>query len=80
MYNYPDDSTLYVYSINLQRVQEYLKKDFEVLEKWFYDNYMALNPCKCEFMRFGKTNEKELFIFHKIRLKKLLLRNCLILK
>ena len=41
---------------------------------------MVLNPRKCEFMTFGKTNENEVFTDHKIRLKKLLLRNYLSLQ
>ena len=31
---------------------------------------MVLNPRKCEFMGFGKTNENEAFTYHEIRLKK----------
>ena len=31
---------------------------------------MVLNPRKCEFMGFGKTNENEVFTYHEIRLKK----------
>ena len=31
---------------------------------------MVLNPRKCEFMGFGKTNENEVFAYHEIRLKK----------
>ena len=47
-----------------------MKKDFEILENLFYDNYMVFNPLKCEFMGFGKTNENEVFIYHEIWLKK----------
>ena len=31
---------------------------------------MVLNPRKCEFMGFGKTNENEVFNYYEIRLKK----------
>ena len=31
---------------------------------------MVVNPRKCEFMGLGKTNENEVFTYHKIRLKK----------
>ena len=41
---------------------------------------MVLSPGKCEFMGFGKTNENEVFTYREIRLKKLLLRNCLVLQ
>ena len=70
MCNYADDKTLYTYSADFHQVQEDLKKDFKILENRFYDNYMVLNPRKCEFMGFGKTNENEVFIYHEIRLKK----------
>ena len=30
----------------------------------FYDNYMVLNPRKCDFMGFGNTNENEVFTYH----------------
>ena len=36
------------------------------LENWFYDNYMVHNPCKCEFIGFGKTNENEVFTYCEI--------------
>ena len=31
---------------------------------------MVLNPLKCEFLGFGKTNENEVFTYHEIQLKK----------
>ena len=37
MCKYVDDSTLYTYSRDFHQFQEYLKKDFEILEKWFYN-------------------------------------------
>ena len=55
MCNYAYDNTLYAYSRYFHQIQEYLKKDFEILENWFYDNYMVLNPRKCEFISFGKN-------------------------
>ena len=36
-------------------VKEKLYKDFEVLDIWFYDNYMALCPGKCNFMWLGSN-------------------------
>ena len=69
--NYVDNNTLHTYSRDFHQVQEYLKKDFEILENWLYDNYMILNPRKCEFMGTGKTNENEVFTYHEIRLNPL---------
>ena len=48
--NYADDNTLYAFDCNMNVVKEKLYKDFEVLDTWFYDNYMALHPGKCNFM------------------------------
>ena len=42
MYNYADDNTLYTYSRDSHQIQEYLKKDFEILENWFYVNHMLI--------------------------------------
>ena len=32
-----------------------MNKDFLCLQKWFYDNYMVLNPGKCCFMSLGSN-------------------------
>ena len=71
MCNYADDNTLYTYSRDFHQVQEELKKDFEILENWFYNYYMVLNPRKCEFTGFGKTNKNEVFTYHEVWLKKI---------
>ena len=36
-----------------------LKKNFELLQGWFYENYMVLNPGKCHYLIVNKdiTNE-----------------------
>ena len=78
MCNYADDNTLYTYSRDFHQVQEYLKKDFKILENWFYDNYMVLvnvnswaleKPMKMRYLPIMKSD-----------LKILLLRNCLVLQ
>ena len=48
--NYADDNTLYAFDCNMNVVKDKLYKGFEVLDTWFYDNYMALNPGKCNFI------------------------------
>ena len=70
MCNYADDNILYTYSRDFHQAQEYLKKDFEILENWFYDNYMVLSPCKWEFLGIGNADENEVFTCHEVRLKK----------
>ena len=32
-----------IFITDFHQCQEYLKKDFEILENWFYDSYMVLN-------------------------------------
>ena len=41
---------------------------------------MVLNPRKCEFMGFGKTNENKVFTYHEIRLKKTTIKKLLGIK
>ena len=64
-----DDNILYAWSKHFEQVQDYLKKDFEILENWFYENYMVFNLCKSEFMSFEKTSGGEIFTYHQVRLK-----------
>ena len=45
--NYADDTTLYSIQNNSKRNQEILNNNFTALQKWFYENYMVLNPSKC---------------------------------
>ena len=52
------------------KVQEYLKKDFKILENWFYDNYMVLNPHKCEFTELEKPIKMKYLPVTKPNLKK----------
>ena len=40
-----------------------------MLENWFYENDMVLNPRKYGFMGFGKANEYEVFTYYEIWLK-----------
>ena len=44
--NYADDTTLYSIQNNSKRNQEILNNNFTALQKWFYENYMVLNPSK----------------------------------
>ena len=51
--NYADDNTLYVYNKDFQYVLSKLNDDFLILNNWFYENYMILNPEKCSFLCLG---------------------------
>ena len=68
--NYADDNTLYAFDCNMNVVKEKLYKNFEVLDTWFYDNYMALNPGKCNSMCLGsKLSLDEIFVYKIFKLK-----------
>ena len=47
--------TIHCMHLILNVVKEKLNKDFEVLDIWFYDNYMALYPGKSNFMWLGSN-------------------------
>ena len=34
-----------------------LSHNFTILSKWFYNNFMVLNPDKCSFMPLGVDDE-----------------------
>ena len=37
---------------------------FGFVSKWFEENYMFLNACRCHFMCLGKDTENEAFSFN----------------
>ena len=39
-----------------------LSPDFTVLSKWFYNNFMVLNPDKCSFMLLGTDDELRTYL------------------
>ena len=44
--NYADDS---MYGSDLDKVKQILRRNFEIVAKWFYDNYMVLNDFLMQF-------------------------------
>ena len=69
--NYAYDSTLCPYNEKrLKTVICNLRQAFSILSNWFYDNFMVLNPGRCDFMLFGvKENEQFDLICNGIILK-----------
>ena len=55
--NYADDSTLYTSDKSISNIMNSLSHDFTILSKWFYNNFMVLNPDKCCFMLLGVDDE-----------------------
>ena len=54
--NYGNDTTLFSIGENLNI--NIVNKSFLSLQKWFYDNYMVLNPGKCCYISFGSNPDK----------------------
>ena len=52
--NFADDNSLYSIEVNLKEVKTILKKNFELLQWWFYENHMVLNPGKCHYLVINK--------------------------
>ena len=45
--NYADDNNLFSMGKNKDEIKCILSSDFRVVNGWFYENFMALNPEKC---------------------------------
>ena len=57
--NFGDDNSLYSIEDNFKEVKTVLKKDFEILQGWFYENHMVLNPGKCHYLIINKDIANE---------------------
>ena len=51
--NYADDSTLYSTGKDLNRIRKNFEVDFMILDQWFHENHMTLNPGKYHYMVIG---------------------------
>ena len=56
--NYADDTTIYSIVENHNNNRDISNKNCLSLQKWFYDNYMVLNPGECCYMSFGSHPHK----------------------
>ena len=48
--NYPNDNELYSSVNDLEKVKQIFKQDFQIVTKWFYENYIVFNSSNCYFM------------------------------
>ena len=55
--NYADDNTLYSSGNDLEKVKQTLRQDFEIVARWFYENYMVLNSGICHFVSRTEYSE-----------------------
>ena len=67
--NYADDNTLYSSGNDLEKVKQTLRQDFEIVTKWFYENYMVLNSGICHFMCLGKNTVNKTFVCDNTEMK-----------
>ena len=68
--NYTDDNDLFVIGQNKENIKSLLLLDFEVVNNWFYENFMVLNPGKSHYMCLGKNlDDKEVLNFNELTTK-----------
>ena len=68
--NYADDNNLSIYGEDKGLTKSTLSSDFMIVEDWFFENYMTLNPGKCYFMCISKNvSDSELLNFNDLNLK-----------
>ena len=44
---------MYASDKHISTILDFLSHEFTFLSKWFYNNFMVLNPDKCSFMLLG---------------------------
>ena len=68
--NYADDNNLSISGEDKELIKSMLSSDFMIVENWFFESYMILNPGKCYFMCIGKNvNDSELLNLNDLNLK-----------
>ena len=53
--NYAGNNNLPISGEDKELIKSMLSSDFMIVENWFFENYMILNPGKCYFMCIGKN-------------------------
>ena len=59
--NYTNDNNLYSIGKEFNTIREKLRKGFEIVIIWFFENYTVLNPRKCRYMSVGENKECDIF-------------------
>ena len=57
--NYADDNTIYYIGKSLNMVKETLKINFLIMQKWFYEKHIVLNPGKCHYLVLGNRSNSD---------------------
>ena len=68
--NYVDDNNLSISGEDKELINSMLSSDFMIVEDWFFENDMILNPEICYFMCIGKNvSDSELLNLNELNLK-----------
>ena len=68
--NYADDNNLFSMGKNKDQVKTFLSSDFKIINNWFYENLMVLNPEESHFMCIGqKIDYTETLNFNNLAIK-----------
>ena len=68
--NYVNDNNLSISGEDKDIIKSMLSSYFMIVEDWFFENYIILNPEKCYFMCIGKNaSDSELLNFNDLNLK-----------
>ena len=51
---YADDNNSFAPGADIQLINQMLLSDSGIVNNWFYENFMILNPEKCHFISIGK--------------------------
>ena len=67
--NYADNNTLYSSGNDLEKVKQTSRQEFEIVTKWFHENYMVLNSGKCNFIFLGQNTVNETFFYDNTKME-----------
>ena len=64
--NYADDNNLFVIGKNKEDIKSLLLLDFEIMNNWFYENFMILNPEKSDMCLGKNLDDNEVLNFNNL--------------
>ena len=65
--NYAHGNNLFVIGKNMEDIKTLLLLDFEIVNNWFYENLMILNPGKSHYTCLGKIfDDNEVLNFNNL--------------
>ena len=68
--NYADDNNLSISTEDKKLVKSMVSSDFMIVENYFFENYMILNPGKCYFIFIDKNvSDSELLNLNDLNFK-----------